>query len=217
MTTMIRTEVEKAPAGALFSVDDFVRDSRDVSRATVKVALHRLAAKGVLRRARRGLYWKSARSRFGPGRPLVEDMVVKLERGKGLGPTGWLASHVLGLSTQVPAVPEFVLVGDPPRSMPDAVFHTRANPKRAELRYEEIALLEVLRSWPNHVEASWSDLTRTVRDLCVHKRIDLPHVAEVVRFERPYALCERVEHLRWDVERRPLTPDKLSPASLEKP
>ncbi len=199
MAKVIRTAVEKAPTGALFSLDDFLREELEESRGAVKVALYRLAAKGLLRRARRGVYWKSARSRFGPGRPLMADLAVKVSEGKGLGPTGWLASYGLGLSTQVPVTPEFVLVGDPPRSLPGVIFHTRTYPKRAELRYEEIALLEVLRAWPRYAEGSWSGLVRAVRNLCAHGRIDLTHVAEVARFERPRTLRERLARLRRDV------------------
>lgn len=198
--TAIRNKIEKAGPGALFSIDDFVSDSLEHKRETVKVTLHRLATKGILTRARRGLYWKSARSRFGSGRPLIEDVVVKVGEGKGTGPTGWLASHTLGLTTQIPAKPEFVVVGGVPRSIPGALFHTRVNPKRAALTFDEVALLEVLRSWPRYVDGSWSDLVGAVRHLDAKHRINLRRTADVARYERPHVLRERLARLRHEVE-----------------
>lgn len=213
LATAIRTKVEKAPPGALFSLDDFAGVGSREKRGAAKVALHRLAAEGVIRRARRGIYWKSARSRFGPGRPLMADVAVKASEGKSLGPTGWLASHTLGLSTQVPASPQFVVVGAAPRSVPGVIFHTRAYPKRAGLRYEEIALLEVLRGWPRSVEGSWSDLAWAVRNLSAHGRIDLADVEKVARFERPLALRERLARLRREIEMKPSSVDDTGTAS----
>jgi|GEM_PF-1040251 len=198
--TAIRNKVEKASPGTLFSIDDFVSDDLKHKRETVKVTLHRLATKGVLTRARRGLYWKSARSRFGSGRPLIEDVVVKVGEGKGTGPTGWLASHTLGLTTQIPAKPEFVIVGGVPRAIPGALFHTRVNPKRAALTFDEVALLEVLRNWPRYVDGSWPDLVGAVRHLNADHRINLRRTADVARYERPHVLRERLTRLRHDID-----------------
>lgn len=200
LATRIKSTIERAPAGTVFTLDDFVRNSPEENRGAVKVTLHRLVNHGVLRRVRRGVYWKTAHSRFGPGRPSMADVAIRVAEGKGVGPSGWLASNTLGLSTQIPATPEFVVAGDPPRSLPGVVFHTRAYPKRSELTYEEIALLEVLRAWPNYSSGSWGDLSRAVRNHSTRGRIDLRRVEGVAKFERPRSLRKRVARLRGELE-----------------
>ncbi len=168
----------------------------DGPRRAVETAFSRLAAEEErLLRVRRGLYWKGVKSRFGPGRPRAEDIVREVAEGRGVGPTGWSASHALGLSTQVPAVSEFAVVGPPPKGIRGAKFHSRRNFARLRLAYDEIALLEVLRDWPKHVEADWSDLERAVVRLRDDGRIRPDRVRKAAAEEKAPALRERVAAL----------------------
>ncbi len=147
---------------------------------------------------RRGLYWKGVKSRFGPGRPRPEDVVNEVAEGRGVGPAGWSASHALGLSTQVPAVPEFAVVGPPPTGVPGVRFHSRRNFARLGLRYHEIALLEVLRDWPDYVERDWSDLERMVNRFRDDGRIRPNRVLKAATEEKAPALRARLTELLGD-------------------
>jgi hypothetical protein len=123
-----------------------------------------MSSEGKLVRVRKGLYWKGVPSRFGAGRPNPLDVALKLTP-KGVGPTGWTASHALGLSTQVPAGSELAITGRRPAPPAGVSFHSRSNLDRLNLRYHEIALLEVLREWPHRTEADWPTLLDSVRKL----------------------------------------------------
>src|SRR6266511_6194917 len=192
----IRSRVARSRPGTFFRVSDV-----DGPRRAVESAFSRLAAEDEsLLRVRRGLYWKGVKSRFGPGRPRAEDIVREVAGPRGLGPAGWSASHVLGLSTQVPAVPEFAVVGPPPTGIPGVKLHSRRNFVRLGLGYEEIALLEVLRDWPEHAEAEWADVERTVSELRDDGRISLDRVCKAAVEERAPALKERVTELVNDLD-----------------
>jgi hypothetical protein len=191
----IRSEVERTRSGTFFCAGDFPGP-----RPAVETALSRLTAEGSLRRVRRGLYWKGVKSRFGPGRPRVEDVVREIADDRGLGPTGWSASHALGLSTQVPATPEFVVVGPTPTGIPGVVFHSRRNFARLGLKYLEIALLELLRAWPDFVETGWEDLMRSVRRLRGEGAIRLERIARAASSERSPSLRKRLDALLSELE-----------------
>jgi hypothetical protein len=118
--------------------------------------------------------------------------------GRGIGPAGWSASHALGLSTQVPAVPEFAVVGPPPTGVPGVRFHSRRNFARLSLRYHEIALLEVLRDWPDHVERDWSDLERAVIRFRDDGRIRPNRVLKAATEEKVPAVRARLTELFSD-------------------
>ncbi|MGH3275102.1 MAG: DUF6088 family protein [Streptosporangiaceae bacterium] len=148
----IRASVEAAPVGT------FIR-SADVSgpRSAVNTALSRLAATGDLVRVRNGLYWKGVKSRFGAGRPGLLDAAIAIAGTDGAGPSGWSAAHALGLSTQLPAMPEVAVAGPVP-SFAGVRFHKRNNLARRNLGFWEIALLEALRSYPTYAEVDLDEL-----------------------------------------------------------
>lgn len=74
------------------------------SRAGVDQALSRLAERGQLIRAGRGVYLHPVVSRFGTRAPSVEQAVEALasQRGEIIVPNGAAAANALGLTTQVP-------------------------------------------------------------------------------------------------------------------
>jgi len=187
----IRTKVEKAEPGAFFTASDFPG-----SRRAVESALSRLAAHDRLMRVRHGVYWKGVNSRFGMGRPKPEEVAVHVAGGRGVGPTGWTASNALGLSTQVPPVPELVAVGIPPTGVPDIVFHSRWNFARIDLNYLEIAVLELLRNWPNYVEANWSESVEKITQLHEDRAINLHRVFSVASREKSLTLRSRITDLK---------------------
>jgi hypothetical protein len=74
------------------------------SRAAADQALARLAKRGRLLRAGRGIYVRPVETRFGIRPPSVERMVQLLAESKGeiIAPHGAAAANALGLTTQVP-------------------------------------------------------------------------------------------------------------------
>lgn len=74
------------------------------SRAGVDQALSRLAERGQLIRAGRGVYLRPVASRFGARTPSVERAVEALavQRGEVIVPNGAAEANALGLTTQVP-------------------------------------------------------------------------------------------------------------------
>ncbi|MBE5316421.1 MAG: hypothetical protein H4O13_13590 [Xanthomonadales bacterium] len=74
------------------------------SRAAVDQALSRLAERGRLLRAGRGVYLLPVTSRFGTRAPSVEQAVEALaaQRGEVIVSSGAAAANSLGLTTQVP-------------------------------------------------------------------------------------------------------------------
>ena len=74
------------------------------NRAAVDQALSRLAQRGQLIRAGRGVYFLPVMSRFGASAPSVEQAVRALaaQRGEVIVPSGAAAANSLGFTTQVP-------------------------------------------------------------------------------------------------------------------
>lgn len=82
-------------------------------RAAVDQALSRLAERGQLIRAGRGVYLRPIESRFGTRTPSVERAVEALakQRGEVIVSTGAAAANTLGLTTQVPIRSMFLTSG----------------------------------------------------------------------------------------------------------
>ena len=82
-------------------------------RAAVDQALSRLARRGELLRAGRGLYLLPVKSRFGVRAPSVRKTVEALaaRRGERIASSGAAAANALGLTTQVPVRPVFLTSG----------------------------------------------------------------------------------------------------------
>jgi hypothetical protein len=185
MTTSagIRKRVESADPGTFFRTSDF-----EGSTTAVETAMSRLTRTGLLRRVHRGLYWKGVSSRFGTGQPPALAVGVELAGRRGVGPAGWTASHVLGLTTQVPPTTELSVTGRHAPSAPEGIrFHTRSNLDRLDLRFHEIALLEVLRDWPTTTESDWPGLLAVVRELESKGLVDVERLKRSVRGEPPHA------------------------------
>jgi hypothetical protein len=178
MTTaeMIRKRVQEAPAGT------FIRPAElPGTRPAILTALSRLHADGELVRVRNGLYWKGLRSRFGSGRPNLLDAAVVVA-GTGAGPTGWSATQVLGLSTQLPAVPEVAVAGPVP-TLEGVRFHRRNNAARHELNFYEVALMEALRTYPRYAEVGIDRVAAAVRRLEKEGKVEWSKIERVARSE----------------------------------
>lgn len=166
----------RAKPGALLGVEDF-----EGSRTAIESALSRMTTRGELVRIRRGLYFKGVRSRFGPGAPPLDEVVYRVCR-RGVGPAGWSAARRLGLTTQVPARAEYAVL-KAPAGIPNAVFRVRSNIERVSANPTEIAVLEVLRTWPRHTEASRDDLLAKLVELRDEGAISFTKLRRIVASE----------------------------------
>lgn len=83
------------------------------NRAAVDQALSRLARRGYLIRAGRGLYFRPIVGRFGVRAPSVEEAVEALgsQRGEVIVSSGAAAANALGLTMQVPVRSVFLTSG----------------------------------------------------------------------------------------------------------
>jgi hypothetical protein len=192
--TEVKSKVNEAGPGTFFVVSNFPGPRR-----AVESAFSRLAVDGDLVRVRRGIYWKGVKSRFGSGRPTPEDVVIATAGHRAIGPTGWLAGYRLGLSTQIPSTLEFAVIGSPPTGIGGAIFHRRNNVARHGLNYLEVAILEVLRSWPNHSEVSWNDLVSRIREFVSIKKIRPNKLFAAAAYEWSLKVKEHATRLRADL------------------
>jgi len=170
--------LEKVPEGSFVRVGDVPG-----TRAAASCALSRAAKRGDLVVLRRGLYFKGKRTRYGVARPAPLDVARSILGEEGVGPAGFTAARVFGLTTQVPPVPELAVAGPVPAGMRGVLVHRRNNMRRRDLRYDEVALLEVLRAWDTVSERSWGDLVAAVEGFVRSGALRLDAVARAAKSE----------------------------------
>ncbi len=126
--------------------DTFLRrkDFADTDRAG-ESALSRLTAAEELVRVRRGLCWRGKTTRFGMTAPSLLEAAIAVA-GRGSGPAGVAAAHLLGLTTQVAVTIEIAVAGKVPEPLQEVRFRSRSFTRREQrLSQIEVAVLEVLR------------------------------------------------------------------------
>jgi len=189
----IAAHVGEIPSGSFVRATDF-----EGTRSSVDTALHRLErARDDFVRVVTGLYWKGSSSRFGPGWPSLIDVAIAAAGPEsGVGPTAWSATHALGISTQLPAIPAFAVVGRIPERVKGVRFHRRSNGSRLRLSYLEVAVLEALRTWPKYAETDWRGLVSSVRELMTSCSINIDNLDSVIDGERSTPTRDNFGHLR---------------------
>ena len=99
---LIERHIKKSNRGVLFTPEDF--DAYG-SAGAVRVALHRLESKGVIKRVTQGFYARPKESQLvGEILPNAEEVakaIAKRDKARII-PTGVYAMYALGLSTQIP-------------------------------------------------------------------------------------------------------------------
>lgn len=101
LTNQILEYAKQLPEGTPVAAKSLLHLGR---RAGVDKALSRLAERGQLLRAGRGVYLLPVTSRFGTRAPSVEQAVeaISVQRGEVIVSSGAAAANTLGLTTQVP-------------------------------------------------------------------------------------------------------------------
>lgn len=191
-TALVTDTIDRSPAGTFLRPGDI----SGAPRTAVHMALSRLARQRPdLVRVAPGVYWKGRPSRFGPVLPDAV-AVARLKAGdRGVGPTGWLAANELGLSMQVPAHPVLTTVGRPPHGVDPVMFAQRSNVARVDLSYLDIALLEVLRAYPDYVDIPWLQFVDRIKDLVAKGIIHVDDVARVASSEHSASLHANLDRL----------------------
>jgi len=131
--------------------------------AAARKAASRASRDGDLVQIRKGLYYRGTRTRYGMTRPRLEEVVREVLGARGVGPSGYSAARVWGVTTQIPATLEVSTLRsvDPLNGVKQVV---RRNLARVDLNEKEIALLELLRAPDIYVEAGWTVLLTKVRE-----------------------------------------------------
>jgi hypothetical protein len=115
LSTRILQITKEQPEGAPIAAKGLLHLGK---RAAVNRALSRLAERGKLLRARRGVYLRPVESRFGIRAPSVKKVVeeTKARSGETIVSSGAAAANHLGLTTQVP-VRQVYLTSGPSREL----------------------------------------------------------------------------------------------------
>ena len=93
--------------------------------------------------------------------------------------------RALGLTTRVPARPSPTIAGTVPTSVPGVTVSKHNNMSRRNLRYAEIALVELLRGdWERTVDDGWPALVSATAAAARRGYIDIRAVGEAIRGER---------------------------------
>lgn len=148
-------------------------------------ALSRAHKAGELVAIRKGLYYKGAKTRYGMTRPSAEEIAAVVLGPTGVGPSGYSAARALGLTSQVPRQPTFTVAGPVPTAVPGVKVSKRNNMRRRNLRYTEIALLELLRGdWEATVDEGWPALASAYNAAVRARKIRPAAVVDAIEGER---------------------------------
>lgn len=106
----IASGAEERPEGTPLSGKEFLHLG---TRAAVDQAFSRLAKRGVLMRAGRGIYVQPVKSKHGVHAPSTAALLERLSATTGvpIAPTGAAAANALGLTTQVPVREVYLTAG----------------------------------------------------------------------------------------------------------
>jgi hypothetical protein len=163
VTSTVEKRVKRR-RGRLFTYEDF----DDLPVTAVAPALSRLAARGEIKRARKGIYYAPRRTVLGDVPPDPVVLGEAATRGRSY-PAGLTAASILGLTTQVPSRVELAGEDKRPISPRGVAYRPRTGTNRRGLRRREAALLEVLRDIPGLSDLSPDDTIRRLMDVIADK------------------------------------------------
>jgi hypothetical protein len=177
-------------AARVWCVEDF-----DGSPAAVNSELRRLVARGELTRIRRGVYWRGKKGRFGMTRaPQAKALRKAVGEHEAVGATGWHATNLLGLSTQVSPVEMLAVTHRRPRGFDGVKVVTRtARTGRRDVRLNdlEVTYLEALEGWDRYVEVKGPVALRRFTELLDDDRIRVDRLVGA-SYTEPPAVRERL-------------------------
>jgi hypothetical protein len=161
--------------------------------AAASKALSRLAQQGSIQRVRKGLYYMPKETLLGTSHP-SESAVIQKVLGARARPTGLTAANILGMSTQMPAQPEFaVYASAAPKGLHSARIHLRPRSRTEGLEVRDAALLEFLRDRGRYGELSPAEtcararavLLAELRSACPRRMASLRRLRDAALTEPP--------------------------------
>lgn len=174
----------------LWRIEDF-----EGSPKAVNSELRRLVARGELQRVRRGIYWRGRKSSFGMiGVDEGEALQTVVGDDEAIGATGWNATNLLGLSTQVPAVASLAVTHRTPQGLDRVRVSSRAarsGRRRARLTGLEVTLLEALEGWDRYVEADAETALKRFGEILDRDDVRISRLVQASETEPP-AVRERL-------------------------
>lgn len=168
----------------IWHIEDF-----DGSPKAVNNELRRLVERGELQRIRRGVYWRGRKSRF--GMHAVDDgMAVQSVVGQdeAIGATGWNATNLLGLSTQVAATEALAVTHRAPEGLDRIKVASRASRtgrRKARLNGLEVTVLEALEGWERYVEVSPAEAVQRFGSVLNRTDVRIPKLVSASATEPP--------------------------------
>lgn len=177
--------IKKGDREKLWTYADF----RPLPSLAVAAALSRLVKEGVIRRARKGVYYSPRTTRFGELTPDPASVAAAVLKSRDVEwkPSGLPAYNGLGLTTQVSPMLT-VDVADSIRSLevgaPDRL-RVREVRNLKGLSANERALFDALSDLRSVPDASPAEVVSRVRDLFREKRFSIKRLARHSRHEPP--------------------------------
>ena len=140
-------------------------------------------------RVRRGVYWRGKKSRFGMiGASQGEAVQKVLGAQEAIGATGWNATNLLGLSTQVSPVEALAITHRRPEGLHNVKVSSRAarsGRREAKLNGMEVTFLEALEGWDRYVEADSATALGRFLELLDREDIRVERLVRASRTEPP--------------------------------
>jgi hypothetical protein len=168
----------------LWRIEDF-----EGSPSAVNNELRRLISRGELVRVRRGMFWHGRKSRFGMIGASQGEAVQKLfEAQEAIGATGWHATNLLGLSTQVSPVEALAVTHRRPEGLHNVKVSSRvarSGRREAKLGGMEVTFLEALEGWDRYVEADSATALERFGELLDREDIRIARLVRASRTEPP--------------------------------
>jgi hypothetical protein len=176
-------QARKSP-GTLLSPSDV----KGTTPTAASKAFSRLAEKGVLKRAAKGLYYAPKATLLGPSQP-SQLAILQKKTAHNSRPTGATAANLLGVSNQVPARAELVLYASAKPKHASAASVTLRKSQGAnaakpiDLNPTDAALLEFLRDRGSRSELEPTATINRLRQVLLHE-----HKAELAKLKPPMQL-----------------------------
>jgi Family of unknown function (DUF6088) len=168
----------------IWRVEDFAGTPKAVNNE-----LRRLVERGQLQRIRRGVYWRGRMSRFGMhGADDGETVQTIVGRDEAIGATGWNATNILGLSTQVSPIASLAVTHRVPEGLGriKVVSRTaRTGRRKAGLSGLEVTVLEALEGWDRYIEVGPAEAVRRFDQILRHPDVRIPKLISASTTEPP--------------------------------
>jgi Family of unknown function (DUF6088) len=200
LANRIAARIKRGGTDKLWTLRDFA--DLEASGTATAATLSRLARRGVLRRVRRGVYYRPGKTLFGETRPDPHATLSATLRRLGVpaAATGVDAWRRLGLTTQHGAVP---VVATPRRLRLAPVaghrVRTTVRPATSRADHGECAVLDALRNLRRIPDTTPAAVLDRLTELIADRRIDVPKLLEMARREPPRVralLGALLEHAR---------------------